>query len=152
MTSLGENGLEIDNKDTILAQIDQLCSKGKPPAVEYIFVEPAFRADHSAKALRIFGFGHAVIKYLLDGKQRVMNIVGVSSNKSSKADLELVNFLSPQEYLFGLSSDTLRKSEQGGVYNRAMVGIRFAPALQARVASPSEPGFFFLQNWKLAKW
>lgn len=33
-------GPEIDNKSTILSEIDQLLGVNKPPAIEFIFVEP----------------------------------------------------------------------------------------------------------------
>lgn len=33
-------GPEIDNKNTILSEIDKLLGVSKPPAVEFIFVEP----------------------------------------------------------------------------------------------------------------
>ena len=53
-----------------------------------------------------------------NGKQWVMNIVG-------KPGRNMVNFMKPTDYLFGNPSENERLgSEQGGVYERSIVGFR----------------------------
>lgn len=47
-----ERGTEISNKATILKELDSKLNVKKPPAVEYIFVEP----HSSVKLLGSFGF------------------------------------------------------------------------------------------------
>eukprot|EP01130_Rhizamoeba_saxonica_P000678 TRINITY_DN1061_c0_g1_i3.p1 TRINITY_DN1061_c0_g1~~TRINITY_DN1061_c0_g1_i3.p1 ORF type:complete len:274 (+),score=36.09 TRINITY_DN1061_c0_g1_i3:217-1038(+) len=114
------HGLEISNKSKILKEIDLLLGQNKPPAVEYLFVYPYFR-NHYLNKLQIFSwfgnyYGHSAIRYTRkNGEQVLMNVVGLP-------DHEMINFLSPEEYLFG--TDFQQGNEQGGVYNRSIVSVR----------------------------
>ena len=63
-------------------------------------------------------FGHSAIRYTLPcGEQIVMNI---TKNRNGKT---MVNFIDPTEYIFGIDSFE-SGGEQGGVYNRTIVGVR----------------------------
>jgi hypothetical protein len=111
---------EISNKATVLSEIDHALGRSQPPALEYLYVQPAvtFRfSTNSASAQN--PYGHAAIRYTYKGEQIVMNIVG------RVPGLPLVNFLSAEDYLYG---DPLRTqeigSEQGGAYMRSIVGLR----------------------------
>eukprot|EP01130_Rhizamoeba_saxonica_P004358 TRINITY_DN1785_c0_g1_i1.p1 TRINITY_DN1785_c0_g1~~TRINITY_DN1785_c0_g1_i1.p1 ORF type:complete len:266 (-),score=52.59 TRINITY_DN1785_c0_g1_i1:158-955(-) len=58
-----------------------------------------------------------------------MNIVNAGENE----DLEMVNFLTPEEYFFGVDTDCFRRAEQCGIYNRAMIGIRIENVEPAKI-------------------
>lgn len=113
---------EIANKATILSEIDHALGVSKPPALEYIYVQPAvaFRFSRNSASSQN-PYGHAAIRYSFrseDGKgyeQYVMNVVGLATHP-------LINFLSPEDYLYG--DPATPGSEQGGAYNRAIMGIR----------------------------
>lgn len=113
---------EIANKATILNEIDHALGVAKPPALEYIYVQPAvaFRFSRNSASSQN-PYGHAAIRYSFrseDGKgyeQYVMNVVGLATHP-------LINFLSPEDYLYG--DPATPGSEQGGAYNRAIMGIR----------------------------
>lgn len=115
-------GPEIDNKNTILGEIDELLGMTKPPAIEFIFVEPY--ASWNLFFIPNVGlsrnpYGHAAIRYTLpDGTQKVMNIVGFKTETN-----EMVNFIPPEEYFFG-TGKFAEGCEQMGVYNRNFVSIR----------------------------
>lgn len=103
----------------------------KPPAVEYIFVEPYadFGLPFSSYGFSRNPYGQyahqqskthrapancnrfsAAVRYTLpNGEQKLMNIVG-------QPHKEMVNFLSPIDYLYSTCFDN--GNEQGGVYNR----------------------------------
>ena len=113
-----KGGPTIRNKDSILADVDRALGREKPPAIEYLFVAPF-------GSFEIFGikfgspYGHSAIRYTLpDGTQVVMNIV-----KNSEDEDKLVNFVDPTEYLYGTQFDDVG-AEQGGAYNRQIVGVR----------------------------
>jgi hypothetical protein len=106
--------MELNNKYTLLHEIDVSLGRNKPPAIEYIYVLPY-------KSFRIFNrnisgnpYGHACIRYTLRENQYVMNIVGIGP--------KMVHFLHPTDYLF--SDDHGEGNEQGGVYQRAFAGFR----------------------------
>jgi len=113
-------GQEIDNKHTILSEIDRSLGVTKPPAIEFIFVEPyASMKVMPGVGLSRNPYGHAAIRYTLpDGTQKVMNIVGFPTEKS-----QMVNFVPPEEYFFG-TSQFFEGCEQMGVYNRSFVSVR----------------------------
>eukprot|EP01113_Clastostelium_recurvatum_P045622 TRINITY_DN7859_c0_g1_i2.p1 TRINITY_DN7859_c0_g1~~TRINITY_DN7859_c0_g1_i2.p1 ORF type:complete len:393 (-),score=51.15 TRINITY_DN7859_c0_g1_i2:72-1250(-) len=110
-------GKEIDNKRTILSSIDAALGVKKPPAVEFIFVEPWLALGvFKSFGLSINPFGHAAIRYTMpSGEQKVMNIVGVGGS-------EMVYFMPPEEYFYGTGN--VEGSEQRGMYNRNMVSVR----------------------------
>ena len=119
----GRNGgTPIDNIDTVLAEIDRAAAEPgeepHPPAVEYILIRPyaLVRIPFTTYGVSYNAFGHAVVRYRLDGQDHVINIVG-KSNKGTA----LVTDNSPSEYLFGTQIDL---TEQGGVYNRDIYGVR----------------------------
>eukprot|EP01080_Neovahlkampfia_damariscottae_P010446 gene10446-2968_t len=111
-------------KKTILSEIDKTIGRNKPPAIEYIYVNPVqsfkfrfsklFSSDSSQNP-----YGHACVKYTLkDGTQKLMNIVGLPTMK-------MVHFIDPKHYLFSDPNITqVDGSEQGGIYNRSFVGFR----------------------------
>lgn len=112
------NGGEIANKASVLSELDKALGRSKPPALEYIFVSPlAVWKLPTDSGSGTNPYGHAVVRYTLPGgEQKVMNIVG-------KPGREMVNFLRPEDYLYGTGVfDT--GSEQGGVYNRGMISLR----------------------------
>lgn len=111
----------ITNTNSIFPLIDSACKVQKPPALEYIFVEP-YTTRFSLKSLATTAlghskevntsynpYGHAAIRYTLHDKEYVMNIVG---NPSAK---KMVNFMKPEEYLFPLDPLTCEATgnEQG---------------------------------------
>merc|ERR1712137_189926 len=120
--------MKITNKDTILSELDKVIFSKyspeeqekricpKPPAVEYLFVEPF----GSVKVWGRLGFGvnpygHAAVRYTIPetGEQKVVNISGTRRDN-------LVNFRSPEEYLF----ENTDKADQGGIWNRNIVSVR----------------------------
>ncbi|KAG2373702.1 hypothetical protein C9374_011791 [Naegleria lovaniensis] len=115
---------EVANKNTALQEIDALLGRQKPPAFEYIYVEPSiftnpvfWNSDSSVNP-----YGHAAIRYTNPetGKSMVMNIVGKPGHR-------MVNFIPAEEYLFGHPSKCSIEdgNEQGGIYCRTMIGFRF---------------------------
>lgn len=104
---------KIANRDTIFQEIDKSLEKSKPPAVEYLIARP-----HSGFTVFGYGFnfnwyGHSAVIYTMpDGTRKAFNIVG------GKGHDELVNFHTPEEYMFS------RNSDQGGVFNRNFISIR----------------------------
>ena len=122
------NGETIENKDTILSEIDKVLNCNAPD-IEFIFAKSVIKSNHGIlnKIKTSLGrFGHAAIryKYYPDSKDNnkyqdvVMNIVG-----NGVKDCPMVNFISTKEYLFGVDSFD-RECEQGGIYNRTFYGIR----------------------------
>lgn len=108
---------KIENYNSILKEIDDALGVDSPPAIEYIYVTPFPK-------WKIFGigfgspYGHSAVRFTLpSGKQIVMNIV---KNKDGK---KMVNFVDAAEYFFGVDSFE-NGAEQGGIYNRTMVGVR----------------------------
>ncbi|KAL6075885.1 Transmembrane protein [Balamuthia mandrillaris] len=114
------NGTEVSNKTTVLREVDAVLGRDKPPAVEFIFVEPY--SDFAFPIIGGYGlsrnpYGHAAVRYTLPwGEEVVMNIVGLPGQT-------MVNFLRPEEYFFGTKSWE-EGAEQGGIYNRNMATVR----------------------------
>ena len=117
----------VTNKDTVFAEIDRKLGVDKPPSVEYLYVVPHIGMSLTQLS-RLLGkgaysssnpYGHAAVRYTTsDGHQWVMNIVG-------KPNRRMVNFLDPEDYLFGDPAVTcMVGSEQGGVFHRSIIGIR----------------------------
>mmetsp|Transcript_32032 Transcript_32032/g.43879 ORF Transcript_32032/g.43879 Transcript_32032/m.43879 type:complete len:373 (-) Transcript_32032:115-1233(-) len=126
-----EDGDEITNKDTILDEIDSCVAGvyapfreviekihgtqvdfGKPPSVEFLFVEPySVLGKFSTNP-----YGHAAVRYTLRGEQIVFNIVGFG-------ETEMVHFIHPKDYLFG-THEWKTGNEAGAIYNRWFHGIR----------------------------
>jgi len=128
------------NSSEILPQLDKQLGRTRPPAVEYLFVEPytltfSFKSffatlfsnknnnnNHKASDTSYNPYGHAAIRYTIStGEQFVMNIVG----NTSKENYRMVNFMEPEGYLFGDPHiyEALG-NEQGGVHLRSIIGIR----------------------------
>jgi len=110
-------GSEITNKESVLGKIDRALGVQKPPAVEYIFVEPSagFGLPFSSFGFSLNPYGHDAIRYTLPhGEQKLMNIVG-------EPHKEMVNFLDPSDFFFDAC---FAGSEQGGIYNRTMISVR----------------------------
>jgi len=105
----------IQNKSSILREIDQFLGCG-PPAIEFILVEHTVKPWSIGSSLG--RFGHATIRYTLPGEgiQTVMNICGLPGK-------DMVNFVSPEDYLFGTENFD-SSCQQGGIYNRAYCGVR----------------------------
>lgn len=111
------NGTELANKGWVLPEVDRTLGVSRPPALEYIFVRPLSMLKLFGRGTGTNPYGHAAVRYTLpSGEQKVMNIVGASGR-------ELVNFLKPEDYLYGTGVFD-EGSEQGGVYNRGMVSVR----------------------------
>lgn len=115
-----QGGTPISNADTVLDEVDAVLGReGRPPAVEYLFVRPFV---HVRVPLLDVGFsynayGHAAVRYTRpNGEQVVMNIVG------KKLQSDMVQFTTPSRYMFGVDFDDT--TEQKGVYNRDIVGLR----------------------------
>ena len=114
----GKNSPEISNKATILSEIDRTLGRNLPPTLECIWVQPLSMIKVSGDSgSGTNPYGHVAIRYTLpSGEQKVMNIVGAEGR-------ELVNFLKPEDYLYGTCVFD-SGSEQGGAYNRGMVSVR----------------------------
>ena len=74
------DGTSISNAATILDDVDKALGVSGPPAFEYIFCEHTTPKDSISR--KIARFGHALCRYTLpDGKQVLMNIVGLPGNQ-----------------------------------------------------------------------
>lgn len=127
--------MEVVNKNTILQDIDHALGKEKPPAFEFVYVEPALTFKLSdRKNSSQNPYGHACIRYTLPGNEQVfMNIVGNLSAKN------MCNFMPPEEYLFGAHSRTRDiGSEQGGIYMRSYCGFRVEEYPQDKILKMHE--------------
>jgi hypothetical protein len=120
-----EIGTPIGNKATILAETDAALGFAHPPAVEFILVRPLtqFRVPFTRIGLSMNTFGHAAVRYQLDGRDILMNIEGLRDN--------IVQFRSPTEYFFG--TDANLTGDQLGVYNRSMVCVRLYDVDEAKI-------------------
>ncbi|KAL9649717.1 hypothetical protein ABK040_009532 [Willaertia magna] len=111
----------IDNKETILNDIDNVLGKHKPPAFEYLYIEPAAFRNPFFEPSSHNPYGHAAIRYTNpeNGESIVMNIVG-------RSDKRMVNFLKAEDYIFGdPDCCNVEGNEQGGIYLRTIIGFRF---------------------------
>jgi hypothetical protein len=123
------HGAEIENKATVMKDVDRAAGRTSPPALEYIFVRPlAMYKFRSGSGTGTNPYGHAVVRYTMpDGTQKIMNIVGAPGR-------QMVNFMKPEDYLYGTNVfDT--GSEQGGVYNRGMFSIRIEKLPAEKIAA-----------------
>ena len=94
---------------SVLTDVDRVLGVTSPPDLEYLLC--------AVPGSGLTRFGHAAVRYTLSsGRQVVMNICGVRGK-------EMVNFLEPSEYLFGVEKFG-GACQQGGVYNRAWCGVR----------------------------
>lgn len=118
-------GVPIGNKETILAQTDAALGYSHPPAVEFILVRPLtqVKVPFTRIGLSSNTFGHAAVRYNLDGKDILMNIEGLRDN--------IVQFRSPTEYFFG--TDANLTGDQMGIYNRSMVCVRLYNVDEAKI-------------------
>jgi hypothetical protein len=99
----------ITNRDQILKDLDKKLNSGKPPSVEYYFVEDTARSAHNPLA----GFGHACVSYTLpDGTRKMMNI--------ERGEL-IHEYSTPGDYVFGGTGDAEGK---GGIFSRDFASIR----------------------------
>ncbi len=148
-----DNGPGVSNAKTIWGDIDSALGRKKPPALEYIFVEPYSSIPLPfGMALSPNSFGHALVKYTLPttGEQKVMNICGGSKFST------IVQFTSPEDYFFSTSySGTVpgvdqSNSEQRGLYNREMISVRVEDLPPERILAMHEY-FVSLQDQSKSK-
>jgi hypothetical protein len=66
-----------------------------------------------------YAWGHAALRYKLDGKDYVVNMANPTSGFA-----DFVSFVSPAEYLFSTSTKAFRASEQYGLYGRSYQILR----------------------------
>jgi hypothetical protein len=138
-TQLGAlGGPCISNKHTILHDVDRALSPSspRPPDVEVLHTAHlAYTGSRLSRFLhhRLIPLGHVLVRYTTsDGQQYVMNILGGDALERGG---RMVNFGSPAEYLFGTEAFN-GWCQQGGAYNRDIVGVRIerAPGTRPRAA------------------
>eukprot|EP01087_Luapelamoeba_hula_P009996 TRINITY_DN2618_c0_g1_i1.p1 TRINITY_DN2618_c0_g1~~TRINITY_DN2618_c0_g1_i1.p1 ORF type:complete len:945 (-),score=127.18 TRINITY_DN2618_c0_g1_i1:110-2944(-) len=138
------DGQEVSNKSTILNEIDALyCTPEqppKPPDVELIFTEP-YTIGALGLSATMNPYGHVAVRYRTPtGESTVMNI-------RSSAGEDMVNFLKPEEYLFGTHHwDT--SNDQGAIYNRNFVSIRIENVDQPRLDALHNFYIELQQKWR----
>ncbi len=115
------NGGAIANKASILSDVDDTLTDGRPPDLEVLLADHLTAIDSPAAewAHTLFlRYGHVSVRYTTsDGRQRVMNILG------GVEGADMVNMVEPSDYLYGTFGwETY--AQQGGVYNRDFVGVR----------------------------
>ena len=115
------NGGAIANKASILSDVDDALTGGRPPDLEVLLADHLTAVDSPAAewAHTLFlRYGHVSVRYTTsDGRQRVMNILG------GVEGADMVNMVEPSDYLYGTHGwDTY--AQQGGAYNRDFVGVR----------------------------
>lgn len=121
----------IQNKSTILQDVDRaICpSDPRPPDIEVLLTNHlAYVGNPLSKAVHrhLIALGHVLVRYTTsDGEQRVMNILG--GHALDEPGEQMVNFAPPSEYLYGTAGFG-RWSQQGGAYNRDIVGVRIERA------------------------
>lgn len=117
------HGPTISNKDQVFDQIDQALQVRKPPDIEVILVDHLTCTQNAVTRflhLHLFRFGHICIRYRTsDGQTHLMNVLG----NFTEPDATMVNFVEggATDYLY---STNPHRAQQGGVYNRPMVGLR----------------------------
>ena len=117
------DGQSITNKVTVLQEVDEALGLDRPPDLEVLLTDHLTCTDSRltiALHTLFLRFGHVAVRYTTsDGVQRVMNILGSLDVEGSR----MVNFVPPAEYLYGTAGwETF--AQQGGVYNRDVVGVR----------------------------
>jgi len=116
-----ENGLEVEDKEKILPQIDRLLKSES--VLEFFFVEPcrplAFDTMLEKFTQYSYMWGHAAVRYKLKGQDFVVNLANPGSGFA-----DFVSFVSPTDYLFATNSKAFRASEQYGVYGRSYQILR----------------------------
>ena len=117
------NGTTIANKQGILASVDEALGLSRPPDLELLLTDHLTCTDSNfsiAMHACLLRFGHVAVRYTTsDGVQRVMNILGSLETPGS----QMVNFVPPEDYLYGTKGWTTY-AQQGGAYNRDIVGVR----------------------------
>jgi len=129
---LGESGGPcIANKATILSEVDRALfpMDPRPPDVEVLLTNHlAYVGNPFSRQLhrRLIALGHVLVRYTTsDGRQWVMNILG--GKELDRPGNKMINFARPEEYLYGTAGFG-GWSQQGGVYNRDIVGVRIERA------------------------
>jgi len=116
-----EGGLEVDQKEDILPQVDKLL--GCKSVLEFFFVEPCRPVANETMLEKFtqysYGWGHAAVRYKLDGQDYVVNMANPTSGFA-----DFVSFVTPAEYLFSTSTKAFRASEQYGIYGRSYQILR----------------------------
>jgi hypothetical protein len=115
----------IRNRDQILQDIDGKLNGGKPPAVEYFFVE-----DAVGPSWLCFGFGHACLRYTLpDGQQRMVNIERGTGEGTKQP--ELIHIIqTTEDYIFGGTGESEGK---GGLFSRNIASIRLEEVDEGKI-------------------
>jgi hypothetical protein len=93
------NGGAIANKASILSDVDDALTGGRPPDLEVLLADHLTAVDSPAAewAHTLFlRYGHVSVRYTTsDGRQRVMNILG------GVEGADMVNMVEPSDYLYG---------------------------------------------------
>jgi hypothetical protein len=93
------NGGAIANKASILSDVDDALTGGRPPDLEVLLADHLTAIDSPAAewAHTLFlRYGHVSVRYTTsDGRQRVMNILG------GVEGADMVNMVEPSDYLYG---------------------------------------------------
>jgi len=116
-----ENGLEVDQKEDILLQVDKLI--GSKSVLEFFFVEPCRPTPFNTMLEKFtqysYCWGHAALRYRVDGEDYVVNLANPLSGFA-----DFVSFVSPSDYLFATNTKAFRASEQYGIYGRSYQILR----------------------------
>ena len=119
-------GTPISNAAAILPQIDQILRTNHPPAVEFIYVEPTITWRVLGIDISRGPHGHAALRWTMpEGQQRLMSIVEPELVPGGRNMVYLVD--DPADYFFGvgdLDRPLKERDDQGGIYNRHMIGLR----------------------------
>lgn len=103
------NGTTITNKDTIMQDVWRALGHDQPPDLLVI---------HTRGLGGIGIWGHALVAYRHPetGKMVCVNVVTPANGKGSR----LLNWLSLEDFLFGVGDNVYRKTQQYGAFNRGM--------------------------------
>ena len=113
-----KNGTPIENKDTILLEINKALGR-ENPSIEYILVKPFANIKLPfGYGLNYNSYGHAAVRYKHPETDDdiVMNIEGKREGKF------MVQFYEASDFFYGTKEGKI--ASQMGVYNRDMIGIR----------------------------
>ena len=106
---------EIENKETILDELNKSLGTNSNPSVEYLITKPygLIRLPFGLGSVNYNWYGHSALRYTTpEGKDIVVNVEAKEKGKN------FIQFYDAKEYLFGT------KSAQKGIYQRDIVGLR----------------------------
>ena len=123
------NGGAIANKASILSDVDDALTGGRPPDLEVLLADHLTAIDSPAAewAHTLFlRYGHVSVRYTTsDGRQRVMNILG------GVEGADMVNMVEPSDY-------SVRNARPGDVCAKA--GRRLQPRFRGRPSGAVRAG------------